>query len=536
MHRIYAQAKDFYEKIVKEILDQNTNEIAQRKKTSCYPRVNAEITVERVIIPYISPDPKTNFLTNTFFNLYTKDDPILRFMPSIKRKDNFPQSINWYEGTEIGAKGLSKKDMIDKIFLYLVCKIESNEINLISAGKKIKKTSEITCENLLEEAYVFIGKKREVHKINDFKNYFCNTCLLFNCGIHKINPGCVLKYNEINGCVCYASNTKISTKKKLNAILEEFLENPENVTDQNLINKKPENKNEKRPACPLSFKEKSILLKHLFCLSLKCCILKKLTNLITGENFNCNELPVKNLPIKNVSPQNKQIALMEFFEPCKHSGPCKKSICRCAQNDIPCELSCFCVNCKNVKFCKCTKECNDDCVCVINNRLCDKDLCGCHNNSEETKCTNRSGLKYKKAKIFQSKYHGFGLFSNEDFIKANEFVMEYTGEIISDKEAERRGNFYEMNNCSYLFNLVNKGAECLYSIDSYVLGNKSRYINHSKEDANLKAELKVEKGITKIIFLAKRDIYKGEEFLFDYQFTEEQQRKHGMVSSESDQQ
>lgn len=33
----------------------------------------------------------------------------------------------------------------------------------------------------------------------------------------------------------------------------------------------------------------------------------------------------------------------------------------------------------------------------------------------------------------------------------------------------------------------------------------------------------------KIGFLALRDIYKGEELLFDYNFTEEQQRKHGII-------
>ena len=70
----------------------------------------------------------------------------------------------------------------------------------------------------------------------------------------------------------------------------------------------------------------------------------------------------------------------------------------------------------------------------------------------------------------------------------------------------------------------------MWSIDAFQMGNESRYINHSVTDANLKTSVKIDKGINKIILYAIRDIYKGEELLFDYKFTEEYQRKHGMIS------
>ncbi|ELA41996.1 uncharacterized protein VICG_01013 [Vittaforma corneae ATCC 50505] len=134
----------------------------------------------------------------------------------------------------------------------------------------------------------------------------------------------------------------------------------------------------------------------------------------------------------------------------------------------------------------------------------------------------------RKASICKSSKHGLGLFA-EEFVPANSFVVEYTGELITDKEAERRGNFYEMNKLSYLFNAVFQHSDCLYSIDSFFMGNKSRFINHSVSNANLKSKILVSHGNVKIVFYSLRDIYKGEEFLFDYQFTDTQKKKHGII-------
>ncbi|KAI4292776.1 hypothetical protein PAPHI01_2050, partial [Pancytospora philotis] len=106
---------------------------------------------------------------------------------------------------------------------------------------------------------------------------------------------------------------------------------------------------------------------------------------------------------------------------------------------------------------------------------------------------------------------------------------EYTGEILSEKETERRGNFYEINKCSYLFNFATKNGESHLSVDAFYIGSKSRYINHSTSHANLRSEVFVSSGVQHIVFYATRDIYPGDELLFDYHFTDEHKLKHGIL-------
>ena len=103
-----------------------------------------------------------------------------------------------------------------------------------------------------------------------------------------------------------------------------------------------------------------------------------------------------------------------------------------------------------------------------------------------------SGLKIKRSNS------GLGLFAVES-IKKGEFVIEYTGEVISNKEANRRGG-------KYLFE-TNK--------DRYIDGkgrkNIARYINHSCAP---NCEVGIRRG--RILVFAKKDIKVGEELCYDY--------------------
>ena len=61
---------------------------------------------------------------------------------------------------------------------------------------------------------------------------------------------------------------------------------------------------------------------------------------------------------------------------------------------------------------------------------------------------------------------GLGLFAARRF-KKGELVIEYTGEIISEAEAQRRGG-------KYLFELSGE-----WTIDGKGRANTARYVNHS---------------------------------------------------------
>lgn len=61
----------------------------------------------------------------------------------------------------------------------------------------------------------------------------------------------------------------------------------------------------------------------------------------------------------------------------------------------------------------------------------------------------------------------------QEDIKKNEFVAEYTGELIDHDEADRRGKAYDRDSNTYLFDLNDE-----WVIDAKQCGNKMRFANH----------------------------------------------------------
>jgi len=110
---------------------------------------------------------------------------------------------------------------------------------------------------------------------------------------------------------------------------------------------------------------------------------------------------------------------------------------------------------------------------------------------------------------------GLGLFADAD-IKKGEFIIEYTGELISSAEADKRLT-------KYLFE-VNEW----YTIDGATRENTARYMNHLCKP-NVEAE--IEAG--QINFYALRDIQAGEELGYDYgkEYFNEFIKPHGCACS-----
>jgi hypothetical protein len=228
------------------------------------------------------------------------------------------------------------------------------------------------------------------------------------------------------------------------------------------------------------------------------------------------------------------------FVPCSHSGSCHKNAdCTCWTSKIACEWICGCDRACSRRFqgCRClargAKVCFKDsnCDCWVLNRECDPWLCGkCgvlevldpvnrHDDSIlRGRCKNAMIQRNipKRTLKAPSEVHGWGLFAGTD-IRANEFIGEYKGEVISEEESNRRGLVYHYRGLEYLFRL-NKEQE----IDSSRAGNKMRFINNSERPStiNVYAQTMLCNGVQRIGLFAKRNLVAGEEMFFRYGYPE----------------
>ncbi len=110
--------------------------------------------------------------------------------------------------------------------------------------------------------------------------------------------------------------------------------------------------------------------------------------------------------------------------------------------------------------------------------------------------------KYKgtKRKLKVKKSHaGLGLFTEEPIEKGG-FIIEYTGTILNEKQANEKGGKYLFETSSNRF------------IDGSGRKNTARYINHS---CRPNCEIDIRRG--HILVFAKRAIKAGEELGYDYE-------------------
>lgn len=105
--------------------------------------------------------------------------------------------------------------------------------------------------------------------------------------------------------------------------------------------------------------------------------------------------------------------------------------------------------------------------------------------------------------------------ADED-IKRGEFVIEYVGEVIDDKTCEERlWKMKHLGETNFYLCEINRDMV----IDATYKGNKSRYINHSC-CPNTEMQKWIIDGETRIGIFATRDIKKGENLTYDYQFVQ----------------
>jgi uncharacterized protein len=112
--------------------------------------------------------------------------------------------------------------------------------------------------------------------------------------------------------------------------------------------------------------------------------------------------------------------------------------------------------------------------------------------------------------VRKSSIHGRGVFANR-YIRKGTRIVEYTGERISNREADRRYDDTRMKrHHTFLFTLDKKTV-----VDGAVSagGGDASFINHSC-DPNCEAIIRGKR----IFIHAKRGIYPGTELAYDYQY------------------
>ncbi|THU44988.1 hypothetical protein C4D60_Mb02t13150 [Musa balbisiana] len=141
--------------------------------------------------------------------------------------------------------------------------------------------------------------------------------------------------------------------------------------------------------------------------------------------------------------------------------------------------------------------------------------------SQSCKCGNlcvNKPFQYqpvKKMKLIETEKCGSGVVTEED-IRQGDFVIEYVGEVIDDKTCEER--LWKMKHCGETnFYLCEINRDMV--IDATYKGNKSRFINHSCQP-NTEMQKWTIDGEIRIGIFATRDIKKGEELTYDYQFVQ----------------
>ncbi|KAK7743780.1 hypothetical protein SLS53_003799 [Cytospora paraplurivora] len=169
--------------------------------------------------------------------------------------------------------------------------------------------------------------------------------------------------------------------------------------------------------------------------------------------------------------------------------------------------------------CKPEDGCAEDCQNRIMLYECDETNCNvgkehCQNRAFQklTARTKQGGRFRVGVEVVKTADRGYGVRSNRCF-EPNQIIMEYTGEIITQAECERRMNEkYKDNECYYLM------AFDQNMIIDATTGSIARFVNHSCSP-NCRMEKWIVHGQPRMaLFAGDRPIMTGDELTYDYNF------------------
>ncbi|SCU99595.1 LAME_0G04104g1_1 [Lachancea meyersii CBS 8951] len=157
------------------------------------------------------------------------------------------------------------------------------------------------------------------------------------------------------------------------------------------------------------------------------------------------------------------------------------------------------------------RACGEDSDCI--NRLtlieCVNDLCGsCGHDCQNQRFQRR---QYAEISIFRTEKKGYGVRADRE-IAANEFIYEYTGEVITEDQFRDRMADYDRQKLKHFYFMMLQAGEF---IDATMKGSLARFCNHSCNPNAYVNKWDVAGKLRMGIF-AHRDIAKGEEITFDY--------------------
>ncbi|KAJ0520527.1 putative [histone H3]-lysine(4) N-trimethyltransferase chromatin remodeling SET family [Helianthus annuus] len=377
-----------------------------------------------------------------------------------------------------------------------------------------------------------------------FDTVFCRRCLEFNCSLHGTGQPVIFPAERLEGPVLVSGQDE---KPCSNQCYKRSYEDSTIGADPDIITWKPLEKDLYLEGVKI-FGRNSCLIARTLLPGLKTCM-EVYTRMGNDEPTGSSTVVDHPKDHENLASSGGRRGkrkkagghprrIADGKQSNKQYTPCGCNVCGkgcpCFNNYTCCEKYCGCLKiCKNrFRGCHCANrsQCrSQQCPCFAAGRECDPDICrncwvSCGGGSlgepqrrGQGQCGNMRLFlgQHQRVLMGKSDVAGWGVFV-KNTIEKDEHLGEYTGELISQEEADLRGQLYDRVNSSFLFNLNDQ-----YVIDALHLGNKLKFANHSP-NPNCHASIIKVGGDHRVSIFAKERIEAGEEIFYDYCYEPEQ--------------